>query len=180
MVETADTGGPADGTEQQAEGLDALSRALGVPFLWAEGARENPYTRVSYQNFGGEYQIVKAKAYLVGDLRDLVWQDEYDYYSWTAGTVYQTPVDLTLEWVSDEAQQPFDTDYLGYYAYADTFTSAGGHTVNLLVDTAPSTAGSGLKPECAAVFVADGVRYTLSGHVTQQTMRAIVDSMSYA
>ena len=33
MVETADTGGPADGTEQQAEGLDALSRALGVPFL---------------------------------------------------------------------------------------------------------------------------------------------------
>ena len=51
MVETADTGGPADGTEQQAEGLDALSRALGVPFLWAEGARENPYTRVSYQNF---------------------------------------------------------------------------------------------------------------------------------
>lgn len=38
MVETADTGGPADGTEQQAEGLDALSRALGVPFLWAEGA----------------------------------------------------------------------------------------------------------------------------------------------
>ena len=73
MVETADTGGPADGTEQQAEGLDALSRALGVPFLWAEGARENPYTRVSYQNFGGEYQIVKAKAYLVGDLRDLVW-----------------------------------------------------------------------------------------------------------
>ena len=81
MVETADTGGPADGTEQQAEGLDALSRALGVPFLWAEGARENPYTRVSYQNFGGEYQIVKAKAYLVGDLRDLVWQDEYDYYS---------------------------------------------------------------------------------------------------
>ncbi len=180
MVETADTGGPADGTEQQAEGLDALSRALGVPFLWAEGARENPYTRVSYKNFGGEYQIVKAKAYLVGDLRDLVWQDEYDYYSWTAGTVYQTPVDLTLEWVSDEAQQPFDTDYLGYYAYADTFTSAGGHTVNLLVDTAPGTAGSGLKPECAAVFVADGVRYTLSGHVTQQTMRAIVDSMSYA
>ncbi len=77
-----------------------------MPFLWAEGARENPYTRVSYQNFGGEYQIVKAKAYLVGDLRDLVWQDEYDYYSWTAGTVYQTPVDLTLEWVSDEAQQP--------------------------------------------------------------------------
>lgn len=71
MVETADTGGPADGTEQQAEGLDALSRALGVPFLWAEGARENPYTRVSYQNFGGEYQIVKAKAYLVGDLRTL-------------------------------------------------------------------------------------------------------------
>ncbi|MFQ9680342.1 MAG: hypothetical protein ACLRZH_09835 [Ruthenibacterium lactatiformans] len=106
-------------------GLDALSRALGVPFLWAEGARENPYTRVSYQNFGGEYQIVKAKAYLVGDLRDLVWQDEYDYYSWTAGTVYQTPVDLTLEWAPDEAQQPFDTDYLGYYAYADTFTSAG-------------------------------------------------------
>ena len=53
-------------------------------------------------------------------------------------------------------------------------------TVNLLVDTAPGTAGSGLKPECAAVFVADGVRYTLSGHVTQQTMRAIVDSMSYA
>lgn len=135
---------------------------------------------MSYQNFGGEYQIVKAKAYLVGDLRDLVWQDEYDYYSWTAGTVYQTPVDLTLEWVSDEAQQPFDTDYLGYYAYADTFTSAGGHTVNLLVDTAPGTAGSDLKPECAAVFVADGVRYTLSGHVTQQTMRAIVDSMSYA
>ena len=41
-------------------------------------------------------------------------------------------------------------------------------------------AESGLKPECAAVFVADGVRYTLSGHVTQQTMRAIVDSMSYA
>ena len=52
--------------------------------------------------------------------------------------------------------------------------------MNLLVDTAPGTAGSDLKPECAAVFVADGVRYTLSGHVTQQTMRAIVDSMSYA
>ena len=43
----------------------------------------------------------RAKAYLVGDLRDLVWQDEYDYYS--TGVWYTVP--------------------------------AGGHTVNLLVDT---------------------------------------------
>ena len=75
-----------------------------MPFLWAE-APEIRMTRVSYQNSEG-IPDRKAKAYLVGDLRDLVWQDEYDYYSWTAGTVYQTPVDLTLEWVSDEAQQP--------------------------------------------------------------------------
>lgn len=53
--------------------------------------------------------------------------------------------------------------------------------VNLIQDTSVSEEEmyEGFKRKCKAVFVADGVRYELTGYVEPETMKEIVDGLHY-
>lgn len=153
------------------DSIEQLETELGVKFLTSIYSEDNSYKLIKYKKIGEGYNLIEIGAYIVGDLTNIEYQEEYDYYSFTAGEDYQTPVDLKIEIISDESQQPFDTEYLGVYEYLETITSNDGYKVNLLESKALG------KNEICAIFVADGIRYTLSGHIEIDEMIDIVNSM---
>ena len=104
-------------------------------------------------------------------MTNLKYQEEYEYYSWLSGEIYQTPIDLKIEIISDSSQQYFDSEYLGEYKYVNTITSKDGYKVNLLESKSIG------KNKVCAIFVANGIRYTLSGHIEIDTMINIINSM---
>ena len=93
---------------------------------------------------------------------------------------YYSPVSLNVDLIlSDEQlENGWDTDYLGMYESIEEFQSAQGYKVNLIQDTnGKETADKDVVSEKIAVFVSDGVRYTLKGRVSIDTMKDIVDTM---
>ena len=48
-----------------------------------------------------------------------------------------------------------------------------------LVENHPDSLPDGFVPRTVMVFVADGIQYTLQGHVPVQTMREVVCAMTY-
>lgn len=150
--------------------LNELQEELGIKLL-SSNLVDAEYHLINYEKIGKGYNSIEVGAYIVGDLTDIVYQDEYSYYSWNSGFEYQTPVDLKIEIISDPSQKEFDTEYLGEYKYLETINSDDGYIVNLLE-------GKSLgKTEICAIFVANGIRYTLTGHVEIDTMIDIVNSM---
>jgi hypothetical protein len=150
--------------------MQELENELGVKFLSSK-LENNHYHLIKYTKIGKGYNCIDIGAYIVGDLTNLVYQEEYSYYSWDSGIEYQTPIDLKIEIISDNSQQPFDTEYLGTFHYLNTFISKDGYTINLLESKSLG------KNQICAIFVANGIRYTLTGHVEASTMIEIVNSM---
>lgn len=150
--------------------LKELQEELGIKLL-SSNLVDTEYHLINYEKIGKGYNSIEVGAYIVGDLTDIVYQDEYSYYSWNSGIEYQTPVDLKIEIISDPSQNEFDTEYLGEYRYLETINSDDGYIVNLLEGKSRG------KNKICAIFVANGIRYTLTGHVEIDTMIDIVNSM---
>ena len=52
--------------------------------------------------------------------------------------------------------------------------------MNLVIDcTVSENEYSKVKPDCRAVFVADGIRYVVKGQVRLEKMKEIIDSLHY-
>lgn len=71
----------------------------------------------------------------------------------------------------------WNTDYLGFYQFVENYTSAQGYAVNIIEDTTEEENLENYVPEKVAVFVADGIRYSLKGRTSLDEMKAIVDTM---
>ncbi|XCP86549.1 hypothetical protein ABXS75_07070 [Roseburia hominis] len=169
-----------------------LEKELGISLLGTELAG-NPYMRIDYQKIGDGYHMVNVREYIIGDLIDIRDWDKSensgelegndDKYIWTVGEIYKSPVNLEVEIISDPSQQELDTEYLGYFEYVKTITADQGYTVNILQDSVdendPVLQEERYRPQVCAIFVSDGVRYTLKGRVPVETMVDIVNSMRY-
>lgn len=154
------------------DNINQLENELGIQLLSSIYSEDNPYKLINYEKIGKGYDLIEIGAYIVGDLTNIKYQEEYNYYSYTSGEDYQTPIDLKIEIISDSSQQYFDTEYLGLYEYLETITSNDGYKVNLLERKSLG------KNEICAIFVANGIRYTLSGHVEIDKMIDIINSMN--
>lgn len=89
-------------------------------------------------------------------------------------------INLTIEIISHEEQQTLDTEYLGYFQYVETYTSNQGYTINLLQDTIDNRAeidAYAYRPQVKAIFVAQGLRYTLTGRIPVEEMKTLVETM---
>ena len=84
-------------------------------------------------------------------------------------------MDLILS--QKQLDQGWDTDYLGFYEYVESYTSKQGYKVNLIQDTTGENESEDYISEKCAVFVADGIRYTLCGRISMAMIKEIVDSM---
>ena len=163
---------------------------MGIKLLDTDLASENPFAKISYRKLGEGYHVIDIQEYILGDVTDIrEWKGEPidntregndEWYVWTQGAVYKTPVDLKIEIISDPSQQELDTEYMGCYKYVETFTSQQGYTVNVLRDTIAeeqTALPEGYTPQTLMIFAAEGIRYTLEGRIPPETMKEIVSSM---
>ena len=63
------------------------------------------------------------------------------------------------------------------YHFVEQYESAQGYLVNLVEDTIGEEPPADYVSKKIAVFVADGIRYTLTGQVSLDTMKELVDTM---
>lgn len=123
--------------------------------------------------------VIKVENYITGDTSDYSYNTEEEFYSYTPGIEYKTPITLEaiLTLSEEQLEQGLDLEYLGYYEYVESFVLSQGYKGNLIQSTIdPNFDGSDIVSEKRAVFVANGIRYTLSGRVSVEEMKKIVDS----
>lgn len=156
-----------------------LKNELGTKLLDSELSSGHPYMQCHIQTDPESYAIIQVNNFILGDTGNYQLLKDADRYSYDHGTVYFSPVSLKADLILGEEQlaHGWDTDYLGMYRFVEQYTSAQGYRVNLLEDTIAETPPEGYVSKKTAVFVADGIRYTLTGQVSIDTMKEIVDTM---
>ena len=100
--------------------------------------------------------------------------EEEDRYEYEHGKTYYSPVSLNIDLILSDEQlkNGWDTDYLGMYESMEKYQSAQGYKVNLIQDNnGDEKLNEGVVSEKIAVFVSDGIRYTLKGRVSVDTMK---------
>ena len=140
----------------------ALQSNIGIDLLESKYATEQSYLQGSMETDQKNYAIIKMKNYIIEEM----------YYS---------PISLSMDLIlsQEQLEQGWDTDYLGFYEYVESYTSKQGYKVNLIQDTTEENVENNYVSEKCAIFVADGVRYTLCGRTSMETIKEIVDSMEY-
>ena len=160
-----------------------LCEALGISLLHSDFSNDNPYMLISRETDNYHWNQIYSTAYIIGDVTNLskIKSGTDSHYTFDAGQEYGSPIDLAIFIIcSDEQLTDYSVDFLGDLEHVETYHSSQGYVVNIIQDTIPKeNMYPGFKPNCRAVLVADGIQYKLSGHVTVEKMKEIVDSLHY-
>ncbi|MDO4553650.1 MAG: hypothetical protein Q4B70_00720 [Lachnospiraceae bacterium] len=157
-----------------------VKNELGISLLDSDLAVENPYMRVNIQTDNQNYCILTISNYILGDTSNYQFVEDYNHYNCDPGEEYKSTITLQEDIILSKEQEEteWSTDYLGYYQYVESYISAQGYKVNIVEDTlVDDDTFSGVVSEKCAIFVSDGVRYTLRGRISLETLKELVDSM---
>ncbi|MBQ7432628.1 MAG: DUF4367 domain-containing protein [Lachnospiraceae bacterium] len=133
-----------------------VEKELGIQLLEADGKTVEKDFVVQYLSDGGNWIRLSLKNYF---------------------KVNGRPIDWKIEIITSETQkeQGWDHEYLGYYQYIET-VHINRTPIHLLQDTvAVSTLK--IQSEKIAVFVYDGVRYTISGRISIDELKNILEEL---
>lgn len=162
----------------EVESYDYIQNELGIKLLNSNQSFDNPYMQVNVQTDNEHFVILSARNYILGDTDNFVLSEE-GFYQYEHGEEYYTPVSLEVDIMLSEEQEQtgWETDYLGYYKFTEQYVSEQGYKVNIIEDTIGSEIAEDFVSEKSAVFVADGIRYTIKGRTSIDNIKEIVDSM---
>ncbi len=158
---------------------NAIKDALGVKLLDTELSLDNPYMLCRVKTDMQDFAIITVNNYILGDTDSYRFIEAENRYSYRHGKEYYSPVSLTADLIlsEDQMRNGWDTDYLGLYEFVESYTSDQGYRVNIIQDTVNAEDPEAYVSEKAAVFVANGVRYSLKGRVSIDTLKNIVNTM---
>lgn len=158
---------------------DFLQEELGLSLLESRMAEGNPYMQGEVETDRKNYMMIRIKNYIAGDTDHYVYLKNEERYRYDHGEVFYSPVSLEADIILSEEQlhQGWERDYLGLYEFVESYRSEQGWKVNLIQDTVNQSVPEEYISEKCAVFVVDGIRYTLKGRVSLETMKEIIDSM---
>ena len=154
-----------------------IQEQLGVSLLNSELSKDDRYMITDVETDSKDYAIIKCDNYILGDTSNYSYNEE-GFYSYDEGNLYKSPISLQADIILSETQlnNVWTTDYLGMYGFVEQFVSEQGYKVNLIEEK-----NDGNQPDFVskktAIFVADGIRYTLTGRTTVENMKQIVNSM---
>lgn len=166
--------------EQDFKDYKKIQEELGIKLLDTELASNNAYLQGHLRTDNKDYAMLTMENYITGDTSNFRYLKDEERYEYEHGQNYYSPVSLSVDLILSEEQleNGWDTDYLGMYENVEEYQSAQGYTVDLIQSTnGNETADQDVISEKIAVFVADGVRYTLKGQVSIDIMKEIVDTM---
>lgn len=154
---------------------------LGIALLNIESIIENPYVIEKVQSDNEDYAILTFDNYVLGDTSNYKYDKEEGIYTFEPGDNYKTPLMLKIEIMLSENQMQngWDTEYLGAYEFEENYISRQGYKVNVIKSTSENVKLEQYIPERIAIFVADGIRYTLKGRTTLENFKDIIDKMKY-
>ena len=155
-----------------------IQEQLGVSLLNSELSKDDKYMITDVETDNKDYAIIKCDNYIIGDTSNYSYNDE-GFYSFDEGKLYKSPISIQADIVLSETQlnNLWTTDYLGMYKFTEQFVSEQGYKVNLIEETIDGIQPQNFVSKKIAVFVADGIRYTLTGRTTVENMKQIVNSM---
>lgn len=181
IVKTNHVEGASDGDGeiiQSYETYDKLTELLGIHLLDSPLAVNNPYMQVKVDTDNKDYNFITVENYIIGDTSNFKFLPDEKVYIFDSGREYYSPVSLSIDLILSEMQKEIgiEQDYLGNYKFVESFQSKQGYKVNII----RSTSGDGvsnIESKKLAIFVADGMRYTLSANVSLNKLKDIVNSM---
>lgn len=155
-----------------------IQEQLGVSLLNSELSKDDKYMISDVETDNKDYAIIKCDNYILGDTSNYSYNDE-GFYSFDEGKLYKSPISIQADIVLSETQlnNLWTTDYLGMYKFTEQFVSEQGYKVNLIEETIDGIQPQNFVSKKTAIFVADGIRYTLTGRTTVDNMKQIVNSM---
>ena len=156
-----------------------IQEELGIHLLDTELSANNPYMQGHIMTDGSDFAMITVENYILGDTGRYQFLEEENRYAYESGNVFLSPISLTVRLILSEEQlnRGWDWEYLGMYRFAESYTSGEGYRVNLVERTLENGDTGNAVLEKSAVFVADGVEYTLRGRVSMETMKGIVETM---
>ena len=160
--------------EQDFKDYEAIQEELGIDLLDTELADNNDYLQGHITTDDKDYAMITMNNYIIGDTANFRYLEEEDRYEYEHGKTYYSPVSLNIDLILSDEQlkNGWDTDYLGMYESMEEYQSAQGYKVNLIQDNSgDEKLNEGVVSEKIAVFVSDGIRYTLKGRVSVDTMK---------
>lgn len=155
-----------------------IQEQLGVSLLNSELSKDDRYMITDVETDSKDYAIIKCDNYILGDTSNYSYNAE-GFYSYDEGNLYKSPISLQADIILSETQlnNVWTTDYLGMYGFVEQFVSEQGYKVNLIEEKNDGNQPQNFVSKKIAVFVADGIRYTLTGRTTVDNMKQIVNSM---
>ena len=155
-----------------------IQEQLGVSLLNSELSKDDKYMITDVETDNKDYAIIKCDNYIIGDTSNYSYNDE-GFYSYEEGNLYKSPISIQADIILSETQlnNLWTTDYLGMYSFVEQFVSEQGYKVNLIEETIDGNQPQNFVSKKIAVFVADGIRYSLTGRTTVDNMKQIVNSM---
>ena len=155
-----------------------IQEQLGVSLLNSELSKDDRYMITDVETDSKDYAIIKCDNYILGDTSNYSYNEE-GFYSYDEGNLYKSPISLQADIILSETQlnNVWTTDYLGMYGFVEQFVSEQGYKVNLIEEENDGNLPQDFVSKKIAVFVADGIRYTLTGRTTVDNMKQIVNSM---
>ncbi|EFH93955.1 hypothetical protein B9N49_06520 [Finegoldia magna] len=161
------------------ENYKQIQEQLGVSLLNSELSKDDKYMISDVETDNKDYAIIKCDNYILGDTSNYSYNEEDGFYSYDEGNLYKSPISIQADIILSETQlnNVWTTDYLGMYGFVEQFVSEQGYKVNLIETKNDGNQPQNFVSKKIAVFVADGIRYTLTGKTTVDNMKQIVNSM---
>ncbi|MDU5368551.1 MAG: hypothetical protein E6117_07290 [Finegoldia magna] len=155
-----------------------IQEQLEVSLLNSELSKDDRYMITDVETDNKDYAIIKCDNYILGDTSNYSYNEE-GFYSYDEGNLYKSPISLQADIILSQTQlnNVWTTDYLGMYSFVEQFVSEQGYKVNLIEEKNDGNQPQDFVSKKIAVFVADGIRYTLTGRTTVDNMKQIVNSM---
>lgn len=160
------------------ENYKQIQERLGISLLNSELSKDDKYMITDVETDNKDYAIIKCDNYIIGDTSNYSYNEE-GFYSYDEGNLYKSPISLQADIILSQTQlnNVWTTDYLGMYSFVEQFVSEQGYKVNLIEEKNDGNQPQDFVSKKIAVFVADGIRYTLTGRTTVDNMKQIVNSM---
>ncbi|NBK91471.1 hypothetical protein D5278_05655 [bacterium 1XD21-13] len=166
-------------TDKDYRDYSELKQELGTKLLDSKLSQSTSYMQCHVHTDPDSFAIVTVDNFILGDTSNYRLMEDINRYSYDHGQIYYSPVSLKADLILGEQQMAigWDTEYLGMSQFVEQYISKQGYRVNILEDTISETPPEDYVSKKTAIFVADGIRYSLTGQVSMETMKEIVDSM---
>ncbi len=176
---------------QEFSDYSELESVLGVKLLDTPLRETHDYMIGKVETDNEEYAMIHVENFLIGDTtnyRSAQGEEKYRFeyngvpYTYDSGEEYYGTISLEIAMILGEEQYAsgWNKDYLGMYEFVEQYTSKQGYRVNVVAGTTAvgvDELPDNFQEEKKAVFVADGIWYEVSGRVSIETLKGIVDSM---